>query len=191
MHRSAAELDQAIAVARRLIQVDDACLRRRVGIDGEPGPADQPLVSAGSVERVAVGKSCPFVDVDSDSVAHPMLLNRGRTVCPGTDGFERGADPKHAVVVVAPADDLQARRQPRLRDSGGRRERRALMQKIERVGHVEPAESAPARPRDSSPDRGCRSAVAAVRMWASRGRRTRRRSASSPPTFACDRSQSS
>ena len=68
------ELDQAIAIARRLVHVDDASLRRRVGIDGEPGPADQPLVSAGFGESVAAGKGRPFVDVDRNSVAHPMLL---------------------------------------------------------------------------------------------------------------------
>ena len=68
------ELDQAIAIARRLVHIDDASLRRRVGIDGEPGPADQPLVCAGFGESVAVGKGRPFVDVDRDSVAHPMLL---------------------------------------------------------------------------------------------------------------------
>ena len=68
------ELDQAIAIARRLVHVDDASLRRRLGIDGEPGPPDQPLVSAGFGECVAAGKGRPFVDVDRDSIAHPMLL---------------------------------------------------------------------------------------------------------------------
>ena len=61
-------------MTRCLVQIDDARLRRRVGIDGEPGPPDQPLVGTGFGEFVAAGKGRPLVYVDGDSVAHPALL---------------------------------------------------------------------------------------------------------------------
>ena len=55
------ELDQAIAIAQRLVHVDDASLRRRVGINGKPGPPDQPLVSAGLGESVGRRPKGPSV----------------------------------------------------------------------------------------------------------------------------------
>ncbi len=67
------ELHQAVLIARRLVQIDDACLRRRIGIDGEARPPGQPLVSAGFVECVTIGEGPPLKNVDGDSVAQSML----------------------------------------------------------------------------------------------------------------------
>ena len=67
------ELDQAVPIARRLVQIDDPRLRGRVGIDGEARPPGQPLVGAGVAELVAAGEGAAFVDVDGDPVAQSML----------------------------------------------------------------------------------------------------------------------
>ena len=68
------ELDQPVAIARRLVQIDDSGLRRCVRIDGKPRPPDKPLVSPGALEFMSVGEGGPLVNVDGDSVAHPLLL---------------------------------------------------------------------------------------------------------------------
>src|SRR5687768_4409433 len=73
-HEIGGEADETVFVARRVLDVDDALLRLRHGIDREMDAARKTLVGAAAIEDVAVGEGDALGDAQLDMVRHGRNL---------------------------------------------------------------------------------------------------------------------